>query len=367
MSLYSSYWTEPSNFIGAAVGLSVLDIASTAARFLARVKQRQPLKADDWLMIPAAACTVGIGICMIYGVSQRALAYSFEMPQDPNINVLESATLQISIEGQLQWAYIIQLSLALGCTKASFLLFYKRIFAINPSGRTNLILVSLVVLVFMWTIAFFFASVFECNTKFWAIWTSPNAFLENCVNDLQLALGFAASDLILDCVILIIPIPLVWRLNLNLPKKLAITSVFLLALGTVAASVARVVMTTKVVAEGYDENIDPILLVSSFIYWGMVESGIAVFVVSLPTLWFFIKRSSWDPIVRVVRSIASSSITSIRQLRTRQSRSRLEGEEVSLDTYTKAVGGAWSESGRLSIRSEQSLGTAEGISQIPHR
>ena len=53
MSLYSAYWTEPRHFLGAAIGLSVLDIVTVAARFIARKTQRQSLKADDWLMVPA--------------------------------------------------------------------------------------------------------------------------------------------------------------------------------------------------------------------------------------------------------------------------------------------------------------------------
>ncbi|KAH7329665.1 hypothetical protein B0I35DRAFT_420633 [Stachybotrys elegans] len=265
MSLYSGYWTEPGNFVGAAIGLSILDIVTVVARFVARSKQGQPLKADDWLMIPAAAFTIGIAIAMIYGVSQRALAHPFELPDEANGNALVAATRQISIEGQLQWAFIVLLPLALGCTKASFLFFYQRIFAIGSFGKTNILLVGMIVLVFMWSVGFFFASLFECGTNFWAIWTSPTAFLENCVNDLQLALSLAITDLIVDVIIFAIPIPLVWRLNLTLPKKVAIIGVFLLGLVTVAASITRVVMTERVVAEGYSPDIDPIRKYSSIL------------------------------------------------------------------------------------------------------
>jgi hypothetical protein len=95
-------------------------------------------------------------------------------------------------------------------------------------------------------------------------------------------------------------------------------------------------MTQRVVTEGYSPDIDPIrtyvssiqidisnfakVLVSSFIYWGMVESGIAVAVASLPTLWFFFKGGHWNFVVKTIRSIGESSASGIRLLRTRRSK-----------------------------------------------
>lgn len=47
------YFQTPSHVIAAGIGLPLLDIAAVLLRFAARKKQRQSLKADDWLLIPA--------------------------------------------------------------------------------------------------------------------------------------------------------------------------------------------------------------------------------------------------------------------------------------------------------------------------
>lgn len=65
MSLDKGYWVTPSHTIAAGVGLSVLDIVAVSLRFVARRKQRQPLKADDWFMVPATVCKCAYGyVCL---------------------------------------------------------------------------------------------------------------------------------------------------------------------------------------------------------------------------------------------------------------------------------------------------------------
>lgn len=50
------YWQTPGHVVAAGIGLSFLDIVAVAMRFAARKSQRQPLKADDWLLVPATVC-----------------------------------------------------------------------------------------------------------------------------------------------------------------------------------------------------------------------------------------------------------------------------------------------------------------------
>lgn len=52
------YVTRPGYFIAAAILLPLLDIVFVATRFYARTKQREALKIDDWLVIPATVCSV---------------------------------------------------------------------------------------------------------------------------------------------------------------------------------------------------------------------------------------------------------------------------------------------------------------------
>jgi hypothetical protein len=56
MSFYEGYFVTPTHVIAAAVGLSILDVTFVTFKFLGRKLQKQPLKADDWLLIPATVC-----------------------------------------------------------------------------------------------------------------------------------------------------------------------------------------------------------------------------------------------------------------------------------------------------------------------
>ncbi|KAI1171479.1 hypothetical protein F4777DRAFT_53726 [Nemania sp. FL0916] len=333
------YFQTPGHVIAAGIGLSVLDILALGLRFVARRRQQQPLKADDWLLVPATLLTLGIGISMVYAVSQHGLAYPFVLPpgQDDPFNVVSR---QLSIEGAVQWAYTVMLPLALGCSKLSFLLFYRRIFAIDGSSKTNIFLVGMCIFVTAWMIAFFLIFLFLCKTSFWALWTSASAIMEHCLSDTNPNFSMAITDAVTDVVIFITPLPLVLRLNLTVKKKIAVTCVFLVGLITVAASLTRLVLTARILAVGYDRDADPIceskitcyethaygisVLVTSFVYWGMVESGIAVFVACLPTLWMFSRWAAWTPLVRVITDLANSSLSSLGLLRTRNSKRSVE-------------------------------------------
>ena len=99
------------------------------------------------------------------------------------------------------------LPLALGFMKLSFLFFYDRIFTVNRKSAFSWLLTGTIMIVSVWTCTFFFGTVFQCGTKFGALWGEADA--GNCMNTLQATLAFCISDSVTDVIIIIIPIPLV--------------------------------------------------------------------------------------------------------------------------------------------------------------
>ncbi|KAH8163693.1 hypothetical protein CIB48_g4558 [Xylaria polymorpha] len=120
MEFDTGYWCTPAHVIAAAVGLTILDITFVTLRFAARKKQRQTLKVDDWIVIPVTLFTLGISICMVYGVSQKAIAYPYEIPPEAEGNALLVTTRQISLAGQI-WQLNLKLTKKIAIT-AVFLL-----------------------------------------------------------------------------------------------------------------------------------------------------------------------------------------------------------------------------------------------------
>ncbi|KAK7911144.1 hypothetical protein PG985_013625 [Apiospora marii] len=348
MGFDKGYWSTPEHVITAAIGLAVLDIAFLTLRFLSRRKQRQPLKTDDWILIPAIEFytelqlqlfTLGISISMVYGVSRKTIGYPYVIPPEAKGNALLVTTEQISLAGQIQWTFYLLLPLALGCTKMSFLFFYKRVFAIERTGATNILLIGMIVLITMWMTGFFLTTLFQCKLYPSAAWVSPMAQLQHCISQPKVALALTITDFMTDIAIISIPIPLIWRLHLKPAKKFAVTGVFLLGAVTVAVSLLRLIFTERLARYGFDPNTDAILLITSIQYWGIVESGVAVFAACLPTLGVLLKGWSWDPLANLARSLLSYSDSSRRRLRTKSSRrstpatDSLDRDSIRLSAY----------------------------------
>ncbi|KAI2638329.1 hypothetical protein GGS21DRAFT_488405 [Xylaria nigripes] len=299
------YITEPGYVIAAAILLSVLDIIAVSLRFGARKKQREALKADDWLMLPATILVTAIGISITYGVAKRSIAYPTEIPPDFDGNPLYLTTPQIALIYKIQWAFDLLIPLAFGCIKTSFLFFYRRIFVVNKHTTTSYLLDGLIVIVILSSVAFFFASLFQCRTNFSALWGTTIGIVEKCVDTMHLSLSVCITGFILDLIIITTPIPLVWQLNLPLSRKIPIVGVFLLGSVSIVASLLRLINLARLVAQGFNTDEDGLLVVTQYLYWGIVESGVGIVAACLPTLQFLVRRHYWERTVLATRSIFS--------------------------------------------------------------
>lgn len=112
----------------------------------------------------------------------------------------------------------------LALTKVSILLLYRRI-SVNKSFRmwANILIGINIAL----TVSIFIADLFQCY---------PLAFLWDktipggkCINQQAFFVGSAVLNIISDCAVLVLPIPMVWQMQTNTRKKVAL--IFLFSLG----------------------------------------------------------------------------------------------------------------------------------------
>lgn len=108
--------------------------------------------------------------------------------------------------------------------RGSLLLLYHRLFSVNRPFRIALIVAG--VLVLMWCLASFWDTIFEC-VPVQAEWDKSikNA---RCQSIRALALGSGISNLILDVIFLLLPVPMVWQLHVSKRIKMSLTGIFLL-------------------------------------------------------------------------------------------------------------------------------------------
>lgn len=130
---------------------------------------------------------------------------------------------------QYNFVKCVLLIAGLGFVKLSVVFLYRRIFNVVRSFRWYSI--GLIVLLACWTVGFLGANIFQCGTRFWALWGSADATMRYCKAAAPASYGFVISDIITDVLVLVAPVPIIWHMHLPTARKVMIMGSF--ALGTV--------------------------------------------------------------------------------------------------------------------------------------
>ena len=144
---------------------------------------------------------------------------------------------------------------AYGLIKLSVIFFYRRLFVKGTNSRFDSITKASIVIVILWTIAFFFAHVFACGVYISNTW-GPLTDLKHCANGDVIANGLFISDFLSDLLVLVLPMPIVSngpvdmvqclqliaeqiaRLHMSTTRKLNVIAV--LMLGTMSVLLQKV-------------------------------------------------------------------------------------------------------------------------------
>ena len=115
-----------------------------------------------------------------------------------------------------------------GVVKVSVVLFYRRIFAIQPFKIASAVVIGIVI---AWTVAYTIVMATQCVPAriFWDRFETE--YGSDCLEVDQVYKSFALTDLIVDILVLSLPYPFVWMLNMPWKRKIAVVDIFLL--GTV--------------------------------------------------------------------------------------------------------------------------------------
>jgi len=173
----------------------------------------------------------------------------------------------------------------------------------------NYITLVTIILVIMWSIAFLFVNIFECGKNLSVNWAPVIVLLTSkCVNVGQFNEAFGITDFLMDFIIFFMPIPSVWKLQMPLGGRLAVIGILALGALAVVASLIRMVIVILIVDDFTNSFLseDPDIIVSMYIYWSLLESGLATIVACLPSM-----RSLTRKIPDILRSLGSMfSLTS---------------------------------------------------------
>ena len=157
--------------------------------------------------------------------------------------------------------------------QVSILLFLRRIF---PTDRLKKASNCLFVFLAAWYIAFQLTAIFQCTpVQFFWQRTLPGG---HCVNSINFYIALASTNLFTDVAILLLPMPIVWRLQISTSRKLSISAVFML--GGFVCAIALYRITTLPLIDDND-------ITYSNTYagvWTAIEGSVGVIVACLPSL-----------------------------------------------------------------------------------
>ncbi|KAF7887941.1 uncharacterized protein EAF01_011095 [Botrytis porri] len=208
------------------VFLLVLSIASFVLRVFAKLYTVARIQCEVWFMGVALLFSLGTPICELYGLSVGLGDHQ------KNVSVDNRKRLSFSI-----WMIQRLQPFCLFCLKTSLILLYVRLF---PTTNFRKFAWAIWIYTLLWTIAALGASTFECTPVSY-FWNKDQK--GHCIPNALRTISFTNGLLTFlgDCVILCMPIPMIWKLQMNVRRKIALIGIFAVCFFVIITSIIRLV------------------------------------------------------------------------------------------------------------------------------
>ncbi|KAF4473821.1 hypothetical protein FAGAP_12848 [Fusarium agapanthi] len=166
--------------------------------------------------------------------------------------------------------------------KGTMLCFFSRM---TIGTWHNMFVKTLSILCAVSYLAVFLTITFGCfpTQKNWQVVPDPGAPIEKCSFKMQNFLVTTVLNVLTDALILGIPMPLLWKLQVSFRKKLVIGLLLSSGAFVIAAAITRVVLTLSANPSALTINA-----------WGVRETIVGILTVSIPILRPIFSKSFWD-------------------------------------------------------------------------
>ncbi|KAK5988694.1 Wortmanamides biosynthesis cluster C-like protein [Cladobotryum mycophilum] len=255
--------------LSSCIAMIIVTALAVMARFAVKLCRRQTPTGPDWMsMLSACLFYANCGIIMNF-ILHTSLDGSFD---------LSPARGPVQLKNILKMAYPVEImfGFVISTVKLSILWFYYMIFASANNIVNKRIIIGTAAACVVWFFIATFVIVFQCNPihAYWDTFVMP----PYCHDTPHLLLGYEMTNLFLDIAILSIPVPMVWKLQLEMSKKISLIAIFLLGAFVCVASIIR--LTAIWNPPDVDKNFN----FSGIMMWSTLQMGIAITCACLPTL-----------------------------------------------------------------------------------
>ncbi|KAL4916728.1 hypothetical protein BDW62DRAFT_218554 [Aspergillus aurantiobrunneus] len=248
----------------------IVAIISTALRVTNRLLAGQ-VGLDDHTIIGALLVAVaisGVGFPLrTHGLGQNIWTVPF--------NDISETMKLFFIEEVL---YVICISLI----KCSMLFLYLRLF---PNKPLRLAIHVAIGITAAWAVGSFFAQVFSCSpiSFYWNQWDGEHSGRCSSHNDLLLA--HAIINIVLDVVVIALPMPILFKLQMSLEKRIGMCLMFAVGIVVTVISVFRLVE-----AVGFNSTTNPTKDFVPVGVWSLLEIDVGIMCSCMPGIRALCKR-----------------------------------------------------------------------------
>ncbi|GES63288.1 integral membrane protein [Aspergillus terreus] len=277
--------------LGVALSFSILAVTAVALRLLAHQIARKKWTLSDYFIIAACVFAVGLQSISITGVVQAGIGYD-HVTSIAAVYGLEPITKLLQLIIPLQFLWVLSLS----CTKVSILLLYLRIFPVTAVVRIAWVTIGVIV---AWAIATILVGCLICR-PFAYNWdqTIPGG---SCGNQVTSFTATGVINLVTDVVVLVTPMPLLYRLQMAMYKRVTLMTVFGLGIVTCVISALRISVLSTMDFQDITYTIPRANIFSG------IEPCLAIILASVPLMRPLLGRSRYTPTTTGMGNAKSSS------------------------------------------------------------
>ncbi|VUC35604.1 unnamed protein product [Clonostachys rosea] len=265
-----SYEAFRARLDGAAIATYILATLAVPAKLWCRTRVGgwSNVGLDDWLSIATLFwMNVFFWITMIAFLGLRPY-----LGRDAGTDVPLD---EVELFSKCLFAAALTYCVAIAFIKFTILAFYWKLFSVTARIPIMVIFSS----VAAWLVTFLCLGAFGCQ-PIKAQWDFVAMQTAKCLPQKSIYLGGSLPNVIIDFVLVFMPIPYVWGLNVPLGQRLILASMFLLGLFVCIVSIIR--LTEVMSISTSDMNVTYNL--KNFMLWSVVEINIGLVCSCLPSL-----------------------------------------------------------------------------------
>ncbi|KAH6616245.1 hypothetical protein C7974DRAFT_441811 [Boeremia exigua] len=250
---------------------NLLALAFLLQRMYTRIHLMKLFQIEDGAVLGAWIFSIGTQAVLLVGWLRGVMG----------VHAWEISLDDYGLYSRLILAAPLIYALCTACAKSALCLFYGRL---SPSVVFQIAVKATLVLIIGAYTGIFFSLLFACR-PIAASWDPLLAPIAQCVNVGAIYISTAVIGIATDIILLGLPIPMIWKLQMPLKQKIGLTGMFIIGSITIVTSIIRLIVLLPSLT-----SVDQTWLIGEGTLWIFIESNLLVICCCLPTLRRFFRH-----------------------------------------------------------------------------